>query len=144
MMFPLVAVHSLFAECGSVFVDLALYLAVGGLCFGLVELFLLSFSLSSSSVVGSRSATSYLATALKAARGLHRCIRRLSCGLLEVGLRYVLDLAASRRLGHPCLPLHLWSHFSLLRSLHLFLKLFDITSTRSFQGVRISSGTFLL
>ena len=38
MMFPLVAVHSLFAECGSVFVDLALYLAVGGLCFGLVEL----------------------------------------------------------------------------------------------------------
>ena len=26
----------------------------------------------------------------------------------------------------------------------LFLKLFDITSTRSFQGARISSGTFLL
>ena len=78
------------------------------------------------------------------ARGLHHCIRRLSCGLLEVGLRYVLDLAASHRLGHLCLPLHLWSHCSFLRDLDLFLKLFDITSIRSFQGVRISPGTFLL
>ena len=34
----LVAVHGLPAECGFVIVDLALYLAVGGLCLGLVEL----------------------------------------------------------------------------------------------------------
>ena len=102
----------------------------------------LSLSLSSSSVVGSRSATSCLATALLSARGPRHCIRRLSCGLLEVGLRYVLDLAASDRLGHLCLPLHLWSSF--LRNLDLFLQLFDITSARSFQVVRISCGTFLL
>ena len=37
------AVHSLSAECGSVFADLALYLAVGGLCLG--GAFLLSFTL---------------------------------------------------------------------------------------------------
>ena len=63
----LVAVHGLSAECGSVFVDLAVYLAVGGRCLGLVELSCsrsLSLSLSSSSVVGLRSATSHLATAL--------------------------------------------------------------------------------
>ena len=77
----------------------------------------LFFFLSSSSAVGSRSATSYLATALLSARSLHHCIRRLSCGLLEVGLRCVLDLAASHHLGHLCLFLHLWSHCSFLRNL---------------------------
>ena len=85
------------------------------------------------------SATSYLATARLTARSLHHCIRRLSCGL-----RYVLDLAASHRLDHLCLPLHLWSRCSFLRHLDLSLKLFDITSTRSFQGVRISRGTLSL
>ena len=104
----------------------------------------LSLFLSSSFVVGSRSATSYLSTALLSARGLHHCIRRLSCCLLEVGLRYFLDLTASHRLGHLCLPLHLWSHCSFLRDFDLFLKLFYITSTRSFLGVRISSRTFLM
>ena len=149
----LVAVHSLSAECGSVFADLALYLAVCGLasvelscslslsCFKarpapIPRLHILavwsfsrslSLSLSSSFVVGSRSATSYLATALLSARGLHHCIRRLSCCLLEVGLRYFLDLTASHRLGHLCLPLHLWSHCSFLRDFDLFLKLFYIT-----------------
>ena len=104
----LVAVHGLSVERGSVFVDLALQLAVGGLCLGLVELSCSrSLSLSSSSVVVLRSASSYPATALLSARGLHRCIRRLSSGLLEVGLRYVLDLAASQHLGHLCLSLHL-------------------------------------
>ena len=51
-----------------------------------------------------------LSLSLKLARflsagDLHHCIRRLSCGLLEVGLRYVLDLAASHHLGllrHLC------------------------------------------
>ena len=99
--------------------------------------------LSSSSAVISRSATSYLATALLTARSLHHCIRRLSCGLLEVGLRCVLDLAASSHLGHLCLLLHLWSHCSLPRNLDQLLKLFDIALTRSFQCVRTSSGTFL-
>ena len=92
------------------------------LCGASHALFLFLF-LSSSSVVGSRSATSYLATPLLSARGLHHCIRRLSCGLIEVGLRSVLDLAASRRLGHLCLLLHLWSHCNFLRHLDLFLKL---------------------
>ena len=116
----------------AVFADLALYLAVGGLASmelscSLTTLVLqarlapiprlpilavwtcsrsLSLSLSNSSVVGSRSATSNLATALLSARGLHCCIRRLNCCLLEVGLRYVLDLAASHRLCHLCLSLH--------------------------------------
>ena len=40
--------------------------------------------------------------------------------------------------------LHLWSHCSFLRDLDLSLKLFDITSTRSFQSVPISPGTSLL
>ena len=131
----LVAVHNLSAECRSVFADLALYLAVGGLASmelscSLTTLVLqarlapiprlpilavrsfpdLILSLSSSSVVGSRSATSYLATARLSARSLHLCVRRLSCGLLEVGLRYILDLAASHHLG-------------LLCNLDLFLKL---------------------
>ena len=71
---------------------------------------------------------------LLSARDLQHLTWRLSCSLLEVGLRYVLDLAASHRLGHLCLLLHLWSHCSFLRDLDLSLKLFDITSTRSFQG----------
>ena len=105
----------------------------------------LSFSLSQARLLSARdSATSYLATARRSARSLHHCIRRLSCGLLEVGLRYVLDLAASHRLDHLCLPLHLWSHCSFLRDHDLSLKLFHITSTRSFHGVRISPWTFSL
>ena len=95
-------------------------------------------------LAGSRSATPYLATARLSARGLHPCIWRLSCGLLEVGLQYVLDLAASHRLGHLYLSWHVWSRCSFVRNLDLFLKLFDITSTRSFHDVRISSGTFSL
>ena len=67
-----------------------------------------------------------------------------SCGLFEVGLRYVLDLAASHRLGHLCLPLNFWTHCSFLRDLDLSLKLFDIPSTRSFQDVRMSLGTLLV
>ena len=71
----LIAVHSLSAQCGSVFVDLALYFAVGGLCLGLVELSCsrsLSFSLSLSQarLLSARdSAKSYLATELRSARG---------------------------------------------------------------------------
>ena len=77
--------------------------------------------LSSSSFVNSRSATSYLATALLSARSLQHCIRRLSCGLLEVGIRNVLDLAAGHRLR--------------LRNFGLFLK-----STSKRQEVsRVSS-----
>ena len=115
----------------AVFADLALYLADGGLASvelpcSLTTLVLQarlapiprlhilvvwscsrSLCLSSSSLVGSRSATSYLATALLSARGLHHCIGRLSCGLLEVGLRYVPDLAASHRLGPSVLTVAL-------------------------------------
>ena len=162
---------SLSAECGSVFVDLALYLAVGRLCLG--GAFLLSYLSRASSTSGTDSSAAYPCCvelfhapsfsfsqarllsardlqhrtwrpALLSARGLHHCIRRLSCGLLEDGHRHVLDLAASHRLGHLCLLLHWWSHCSVPRNIDLFLKLFDITSTRSFQGVLISSGTFLL
>ena len=79
--------------------------------------------LSSSSVVGSRSATSHLANAMLSARNLHHCIRQLSCGLPEVWLQNILDLTASHRLGHLCLPLHLWSHCSFLRGLDRFLEL---------------------
>ena len=69
---------------------------------------------------------------------------RLRCCLLEVGLRRGLDLAASHRLDHLYLSWHLWSHDSFLPNLDQLLKLFNITSTRSFQGVRTSSGTFSL
>ena len=88
-------------------------------------------------LAGSRSATPYLLTARLSARFLHPCIWRLSCGLLEVEPQDVLDLAASHRLGHLYLSWHVWSRCSFLRDLDLFLKLFDITSTRSFQDVRI-------
>ena len=89
-----------------------------------LELLTLSFSFSQARLLSVRSsATSYLATALLSARGLHHCIRRLSCGLLEVGLRYVLDLAASPHLGHLCFSWHVWSRDSFLRNLDLFLKL---------------------
>ena len=67
----------------------------------------------------------------------HRTCLRLRCCLLEVGLQYVLDLAASHDPGRLCLPLHLWSDGSAT------LKLFENTSARSFQGVRISPGTSL-
>ena len=52
-----------------------------------------------------------------------------------------LHFTASHRLGPPCLSWQVWSHCSFLRDLDLSLKLF-ITSTRSFHGVVISSGTF--
>ena len=86
----------------------------------------LSLSLSSSSVVCSRSY-------LRLRSGLHHASG--DSELLDVGLRYVLNLAANR-LGHLCSSLHLWSHRNFLRDLVLTLKLFDITSTRSFQSVR--------
>ena len=163
----LFAIYSLLNA--AVFADLALYLAVGGLarwsflsllplsCFthiwhrflGCLSLLCgavraLCLFLSSSSPVGSRfrnivpgdcaavcsrSASLHPATELRSARG-----RASVCW----------TLAASHRLGHLCLPLHLWSHCSFPRDPALSLKLFDITSTRSFQGVRISPGTFSL
>ena len=60
------------------------------------------------------------------------------------GINHILDLAVSHRLDHLYLPWHLWSHDSFLRNLDHLLKLFDITLTRSFQGVRIPPGTSLL
>ena len=76
-------------------------------------------------------------------RGRHHCAWRLSCCLFEVGRRFVLDLAASRRLGNLYLSWHLWNHGSFLRNLDHLLKLFFIILTRSFQGVRISPETSL-
>ena len=139
--FLLVAVHGLSGECSPSLLTWLCTSLSAGVWWSFLALF---HSLSGSSVVCSRSATSYLATARLSARGLHHCIRRLSCALLEVRLRYVLDFAASHRLGHLYLTCHLWSQCSFLCNLDLFLKLFDITSTRSFQGVRISSGASLL
>ena len=101
-----------------------------------VELLTLSFSFSHARPLSvSRFATSYLATALLSARGLHHCIRRLSCSLLEVGLRYVLDLAAS----HP-----------LVESLQSSARPWPPPETlrhhidQKFPGCRMSPGTFLL
>ena len=110
---------------------MALYLAVGGRGLGLVKL--------------SCSRFLFLSQArLLSARDLQHLTWRLSCCLLEVGHRNVLDLAASDRLGHLCFSWHVWSRCSFLRNFDLFLKLFVITSTRSFQDVRISSGTTLV
>ena len=67
--------------------------------------------------------------------GIH-CTWRLSCCLLVVGHQQNLDLVASHRLGHLCFSWHVLSRCSFLRNLDL--KLF-VTSTRSFQDVRISS-----
>ena len=66
-----------------------------------------------------------------------RCVRRLRCCLLEVGHRHVLDFAASHHLGHLYLLRHVWTRDNFLRNLGLSLKLFNITSTRGFQDVRI-------
>ena len=66
------------------FADLALYLAVCGLAS--VEL---SYFLTTLSQAHSKSATSYLATALSA-RGLHHCIRRLSCSKSGFGMFWTL------------------------------------------------------
>ena len=132
----------------SVFADLALYLAVGGLasvelssslslsCFkhvwhrflGCLSLLCGAFHalflfLSSSSVIGSRSATSYLATAL-----------RLSTALLSARGR---ALACSG----PCCESSSGSSVPISAQL---LKLFDITLTRSFLGVLVPPAPFHL
>ena len=77
-----------------------------------------------------------LATALLSARGLHHCIRATELRVCSrVGLRYVLGPCyESSFWAILCLPLHLWSLCSFLLNPDLFLKLFDSTSTRSFQG----------
>ena len=54
----------------AVFADLALYLAVGGLCLGLVQLFTLSFSFSQARLLS--------------ARDLQHLTWRLRCCLLEL------------------------------------------------------------
>ena len=89
-----------------------------------VELFTLSFSFcSSSSLVGSRSATSYLVTARLSAQGRHSL--HLATELLSARFRAPTKsgLLWSQNQGHLCLPLHLWSHCSFLRDLDLFVKL---------------------
>ena len=111
----------------SVFVDLALPRCRRA-CLGRAFLLCFTFSFSSSS----------------SARDVQQRTWRVRCCLLEVGHRHVLDLAASHRLGHLYLSWHLWRHGSFRRNPDQLLKLFDIALTRSFQGVRISSGTSLL
>ena len=81
-------------------------------------------------LVCSRSASLHLTTALFA------CWRS--------GVNHIRDLAVSHRLHHLYLYWHLWSRDRFLRNLDHLLGLFDMTSTRSFQGVRIPPGTFLL
>ena len=138
-----------------------MYLAVRGLCLGLVELscplpqsrasgtsgtvssaacpwsFSNSLSLSSSPARNLQQITWKLRFCLLEV-GIH-CTWRLSCCLLEVRHRYVKDLDASHRPGHLCFSWHVWSRCSFLHNFDLFLKLFVITSTRSFQDVRTSS-----
>ena len=76
----------------------------------------LSLSLSQARLLSARdSATSYLATARLSARSLHHCIRRLSCGLLEVGLRYVGPLLRVIVWAICAYLCTLWSHCSFLR-----------------------------
>ena len=75
--------------------------------------------------------------------GIH-CTWQPSCCLLEVGHQQNLDFASSHHLGHLCFSWHVWTSCSFLRNFDLFMKLFVITSTRSFQDVHISSGTNLV
>ena len=102
----------------AVFADLALYLAVS---------FSRSLTTFSLKLAGSRSATLNLATALLSARSRASVCSGPCCESSS---------------GHPCLPLHLCRHCSFLRDLDLFLKLFVITSTRSFQCVLIVTWTW--
>ena len=88
-------------------------------------------------LVCSRSAASYLsaiallsATALLSARGRASVCSGPCC-------------ESSPGPSVPIVALVLQLHNSFLCNLDFFLKLFDITSTISVQGVRISSGTFL-
>ena len=92
----------IFLPNAAVFVDLALYLAVGGLAS--VELFALFLSSSP-------------------ARDLQHITWRLSCCLLEVRNQQNLDFAASHHLGHLCFSWHVWNRCSFLRYLDPFLKL---------------------
>ena len=139
MRFPLyLLLCTAFQLNAAVFADLALYLAVCGLCLGLVELSCSrSLSLSQARLLLARdSATSYLATARLSSRSLLHCIRRLRCGLLEVGLRYALDTLLRVIIGAICAhPLHLWSHCSFLRDLDLSLKLFSTSHRREVSRV---------
>ena len=128
---------SVFLLKAAVFADLALNLAVSGLCLGRVELScvwhhflgclyllcvafdaLLPHSLSSSP-----------------ARDLQHWTWRLRCCLLEVWHRYVLDLAASHHRDHLCFSWHVRSRCSFLRDLDLFLKLrhVGVSSMSSFS-----------
>ena len=119
----------------AVFADLALYLAVGGLASvelpcslttlvlrtrlapipRLPILVVWSFSRSLSlslKLVCSRSATLNLEIARLFARSLHYCIRRLSCGLLEVGASVCSGPCCESSSGPSVLP------FALVESLH--------------------------
>ena len=137
----------------SVVADLALYLAVGGLAS--VELSCSLSGLNASSTSGTDSSAAHPYCVWSFSRSLSvsqaRCCRLeicnivpgdyaasvdCSCCLLEVGCRHVLDLAVSHRLD--------LYHLGTCRVATVFcatviklLKLFVITLTRRFQGVRI-------
>ena len=104
-----------------------------------LELLTLSFSFSQARLLSARDLQRRTWRLRCICRGRHHCAWRLSCCLLEVGLRLVLDLAASHHLAHLCPSLHLWSHDSFLRNLDHLLKICFILLTRSLQG--LSCGT---
>ena len=105
-----------------------------------LELFTLSFL--SLKLAGSRSATYNLATALLSARGqhsLHLATELLSApGRASVCSGPCCESSSGSSASHG-----VWSRCSFC-NFDLFLKLFVITSTGSFQDVRISSGTILV
>ena len=136
----------------SVFSDLALYLAVGGRALssdmsgGAFLLFFIScFKHVWHRFLDCLSLESSCSLSPSQARLVEICNIEQPGDCTAVcsrsGINHILDLAVSHRLDHLYLPWHLWSHDSFLRNRDHPLKLFVITLTRSFQGVRIPPGT---
>ena len=141
-----VAVRSLSTECGSVLVDEALYLAVSEVCLGLVELSCSHTTLMHQARLAPIPRLPILAV-WSFSRSLSLSLKLEICNI-------VLGDCATRGRASACSGLCCESSFGssvlvfalvekLLRNLDLFLKLFDITSTRCFQGVLIPPGTLL-
>ena len=123
-----------FLLSAAVFADLALYLAVGGLCLGWVELSCPLAQSRASSTSGTVSSAACPCCVELLALSYHILCqaRRLEICNIEPGdcaavcslggHRYVLDLAASHHRGRLCFSRHMWSRCSCLRDLDLFPK----------------------
>ena len=115
----------------AVFADLAWYLAVGGLCLGLVELSYPLTQSRASSTTGTVSSAAYIRAVWSFSRSLTTSSLKLA-GPKSASLNLASALLSARR--HLCFSRHLWSRSSFLRGL----------TSKSFQDVFISSGTFSL